>query len=158
MDNRCIIQGKELILSEEERILAETFHKGRLAFAYLTDTLVINNNTNDDRDHQHWLLEDYGISREDWEVLNRGYMMQGKIQLFAGSHFKPIIKEYLTDIKFRELLEQYLKRFHTFPVMITNGVVVGKVGDIWNPMEILYKIDKAEAKLILDMGEVDYHV
>ena len=62
MKNDAIINGKQITLSDEERKAGEKFHLSRYPFAWVNNQLVFNDNTNDDRDHQHWLCEDYGLT------------------------------------------------------------------------------------------------
>ena len=72
MKNDAIINGKQITLSDEERKAGEKFHLSRYPFAWVNNQLVFNDNTNDDRDHQHWLCEDYGLTVEEWERVPRG--------------------------------------------------------------------------------------
>lgn len=125
-------------LSRKEKEAAEKFHKSRIAFAWVNGELVLNDNDEDDRDHQHWLMEDYGISIEEFEKLPRGYMIRDKIQLFTGSTFARIedkdLRLPMADIL--RLRDIYKKKFpNSVSVWIYNGVRVGKVGEIWIPIE-----------------------
>lgn len=100
----------------------------------VNNQLVFNDNTNDDRDHQHWLCEDYGLTVEEWERVPRGYMMPGRIQLFIGSQFKPMNTQKLSVTDFQELLTRYWHKYGGQKVVMYNGVKVGKVGEVWEPL------------------------
>lgn len=141
MDKMARINGKMVELPDEERIAAEKFHRSRLSFAWINGDLVVNDNMSDDRDHHHWMGEDYGVTDEDFEKLPRGYMMLDKIQLFVGSSFAQISKADLS-IPMRDILKLRDLYRKTFPensgkVWIYNGVTIGKVGEIWSPIECL---------------------
>lgn len=127
-------------LSKKEKEAAEKFHKSRIAFAWVKGELLVNDNDEDDRDHQHWLMEDHGISIEEFEKLPRGYMIHDKIQLFTGSTFARIedkdLRLPMADIL--RLRDIYKKKFpDAGSVWIYNGVVVGNVGEIWPAIECL---------------------
>ena len=79
MTNDALINGEVRILSDKEKIDAESFHLRRLAFIWINDELFFNENPNDDRDHQHWVCEDFGITVEEFERLPRGYILPGRI-------------------------------------------------------------------------------
>ena len=141
MTNDAIINNTKVELSADEVKRAASFHKSRYAFAWVNGKLVFNDNENDDRDHQHWLCEDYGITVEEWENTPRGYMMAGKIQLFIGSQFKPLDTNKISVIDFETLLHTQKNKFGTDKVVVYNGVKVGKVGDIWEPLEKMGEFD-----------------
>lgn len=139
MDKMALINGKMVELDEKSKTDAENFHKHRIAFAWVGGQLVLNTDPYDDRDHHHWITEDYDITVEEFEKIPRGYMMHGKIQLFTGSTFSPISGDELrlpmSDlIKLRDV---YKKDFWTTDTSIPvyNGVRVGRVGDIWPPIQ-----------------------
>lgn len=134
MDNKAIVNGKEIILSQAETEAAANFHKNRLPFAWVKGDLVFNTNEGDTRDHQHWLLEDYGVSIEEWELSNRGYIMDNKIQLFIGSGFEPLDFDEVTESDLRKLVAMHNKIFNRQTVKVYNGVKVGKIGEIWEPL------------------------
>ena len=134
MKNDAVINGKQITLSDEERKAGEKFHLSRYPFAWVNNQLVFNDNTNDDRDHQHWLCEDYGLTVEEWEKVPRGYMMPGRIQLFIGSQFKPMNTQKLSVTDFQELLTRYWHKYGGQKVVMYNGVKVGKVGEVWEPL------------------------
>lgn len=141
MKNDAIINGNKVILSDEDRKAGEAFHRRRLAFAWVNGQLTFNTNENDDRDHQHWLLEDFGISVEEWETLPRGYMMEDRIQLFIGSDFRPLDTSIISVTDFNNLLHTHATRYNSESVKVYNGVKIGKVGEIWPPMECLGTFD-----------------
>lgn len=138
--------NKELVqLSEEETKRAEQFHLKRYAFAWIKGKLTFHTKQ-DERDHQHWLMEDYHISLEEFEETNRGYMIDGKIQLFIGSDFKPVDPStvYMSDIK--KLINEYSIRYKDETVSICNGVKIGKVGEIWEPIEKWFTVKLKDTK------------
>lgn len=137
MTNDALINGEVQSLSDEEKTRAEKFHRERLMFALINDQIIFNENPDDDRDHQHWLCETFGISIEEFEKIPRGYMMKGKIQLFIGSRFEQI---ELAMIKFSHLIriiDKYKSIYQDTPYQVFNGVKVGKVGTIWPPIKVL---------------------
>lgn len=71
MTNDALLNGKVILLSDTEITRAADFHKNRYAFAFMKDTIIFNNNPNDDRDHQHWLLDEFGISPVEFENIPR---------------------------------------------------------------------------------------
>jgi len=139
MTNDAIINGEVVRLTDEEVNVASAFHKMRLPFIWIDGLLLFNMNETDDRDHQHWVLEDFGITPEKWEKLPRGYILPGRIQFFEGSHFKPTDMASLAkDVP--KVIDWYHK-LHDEPYSMYNGVVVGKVGDVWPPM---FSLDEEE--------------
>lgn len=134
MTNDALINGKVVTLTEEEKIAGEKFHRSRVPFAWIDKKLVFNDNAGDDRDHQHWLLEDFGISVEEFETMNRGYMIESRIQLFKGSKFEPINMDDVSVTDFSSLTHKHREIFNSTEVTICNGVHVGKVGEIWEPI------------------------
>lgn len=137
MKKEAIINGNQVILSEEDKAAGEEFHKKRYAFAWIKGKLTFNDNLNDDRDHQHWMLEDYEVSIEEWEVSPRGYMLPDRIQLFIGSHFSKLNTSEISITDFNELLFKHHERYNSTSVTVYNGVKVGKIGDIWEPLILL---------------------
>lgn len=140
MDDMVLIKGKMVELTDEEKKNTENFHRNRIAFVWLNGELLVNN-PHDDRDHQHWLLEDYGVPIEQFEKLPRGYMIKDRIQLFISSNHSQISK---TDLRLPmsyiiELREIYREHFpeNEGRVWVYNGVTVGKPGEIWPPIECL---------------------
>ena len=140
MKKDAIINGKRIMLPDDERINAEQFHRKRIPFIWIDGTLHINVNENDDRDHQHWVLDDFGILPEQWETLNRGYMLPGKIQLFRSSRFEKIPNNEidLNNDDFKTLVNLNRTVYKQRDVTVYNGVYIGKVGEIWPPIEELY--------------------
>ena len=141
MKSDAIINGKRVKLTEAERKAGENFHRMRYAFAWINGMLVFNNNENDDRDHQHWLCEDYGLTVSQWEKLNRGYMMQDRIQLFKGSKFEPINTDEIPTMDIVKLTSIHGQRYGTDRVVIYNGVKIGKIGEVWEPLIRLGEFD-----------------
>ena len=137
MTNDAIINGKVVELPEDERKAAEKFHLERVKFAWIDGELVFGDDPEDDRDHQHWLLEDYGISPVAFEFINRGYMQEGRIQLYKGSDFKSINTAEVSIHALQTLIDYNVAKYDSNIINIFNGVKVGKVGEIWPPLELL---------------------
>ncbi|MBR1453992.1 MAG: hypothetical protein IJ593_05050 [Lachnospiraceae bacterium] len=132
MTSDAIINGNLVILSNEERETAEKFHKHRVGFAWINGKLEFIP-FGDDRDHQHWMLEEFNISADEFENIPRGYMMDGRIQFFIGSSFKEMNIGIVSDDDYAELFNVYNNTFDNTTVQMYNGVIVGKVGEIWEP-------------------------
>lgn len=138
MKSEALIHGEMLVLSEDETKGAAEFHNSRLPFIWINGELIFNDKyETDDRDYQHWILEDFGIQADQFERMPRGYIRPARIQFLLGSHFGKInIAEIEKDIPkiIARHVEIYGRSFEIF-----NGVHVGKVGDIWPPMETVDK-------------------
>ena len=67
------VNGKEIILTREEKSAVDEFHMSRIAFAILSDGWCAIN-FDDARDRQVYLKDDFGISFEEFEHLTRGYI------------------------------------------------------------------------------------
>lgn len=141
MTNDALINGEVVTLTEHEVLQASTFHKHRVMFAWMPNgELVVHDDPNDDRDHQHWLLEEYDISPQQFESINRGYLLPYRVQLFIGSTFSPIDP---SDIKLSDILKlvnMCADKYKSGSVAVFNGVKVGKVGEIWEPIEGLLTV------------------
>lgn len=138
MTNDAIINGKVVQLTNDERKAGEAFHLSRLPFAFLNNDLVMNQNRSDDRDHQHWLTEDYGLSLQQFEVTPRGYITEGRIQFFVGSDFRPMDMNSISDLDIAKLMAQHKCMYpDTHSCNIYNGVKVGKIGEIWPPIDFV---------------------
>lgn len=141
MTNDAIINGKVIELDQEEVKRASEFHKKRIPFIIKNDTIIVNNNKEDDRDHQHWVLEDFNIGVEEFEKIPRGYMLPDRVQLFIGSGFEAIDDIILTNKLIDELIDIHFKIFGKSNFNIYNGVKIGKIGDIWKPLNTITKIE-----------------
>lgn len=137
MKKDAIINNKKIHLTDEEKEAGEAFHRKRYAFAWINGKITFNDNINDDRDHQHWLCEDYSLSVEDWEKTPRGYMLPDRIQLFIGSKFEQLNTNKISMGDFNTLLKVHGKRYNTLSVTVYNGVKIGKIGEVWEPIEKL---------------------
>ena len=149
MDSEFRQSEKEGIISTEQSI----YNKGCYQLAYMNNALVINDTKNDDRAHRHWLSEDFELDPNQWDQINRGYMSRGKIQLFKGSCLAGIDKSWLSDIRVRELMEKYLERFQSFPLVISNGINTVRLEHMWEPAEILYSINELGAEVIAEANQ-----
>lgn len=133
----ALLNGKMTNLELDEAIKADKFHRNRFAFAWIDGKLTFNK-LGDSRDHQHWLTEDFGLTLQEFEETPRGYIKEGRIQLFKGSDFRKIdIDKDLTDFKSdkESLVKAHNKLFEGVTPEIFNGVKIGKVGEIWPPIE-----------------------
>ena len=137
MNNDALINNQKVILSEEEASRAASFHLNRYPFAWVKGTLTFNNTPNDDRDHQHWLCEDFGLTVNEFENTLRGYMLPDRIQLFIGSDFRPLNTSLISMSDFSNLLKTHGNRYNTKKVTVYNGVKIGKIGEVWSPLETM---------------------
>lgn len=141
MDNQALINGEFVTLNDEQVKKAKQFHLNRIPFAWVKGELKINTSETDDRDHQHWLCEDFGLTILKFERTPRGYFIKGRFQLFMGSDFGPIPywkSDEISKESFYKLLEMYFDRYpDECDCYIYNGVHVGKVGEIWPPMSVV---------------------
>ena len=145
-----MIHGEVRTLTMEELHGATQFHRSRIPFLEIGPNLVINLDQTDMRDHWQWASQDFQITPEQFECLDRGYMMPGRIQLFRGSSFQPILdpQAFLKNHG-EELLACYHCIIDTrpYPCMLTysdvycyNGVQVGEIGTIWPPIQKVARI------------------
>lgn len=140
MENKTYIKGKELKISNEEDKKQSDFHKSRLIFAWIHGKLTFNENENDARSHFEWLTQDFDITACEFEKIPRGYMTSDRIQLFIGSDFRPLSSEELKKITATDLInikDEFFKVYGDKEVVIYNGVKVGEIGEVWEP---IYKL------------------
>ena len=140
--HEALINGEWRKLTESETTAEANFHLNRVPFAWLNNHLVIMENP-DTRDHQHWLCEDYHLSESEFEQTRRGYIMQGKIQFFIGSGFRPmdLSTNPIEILDLDELLSIHNRLFSPGVVKLYNGVHIGKIGDVWPPIEEFGEVD-----------------
>lgn len=134
MKSDALINKEKVILSEKDRVAGENFHKKRFAFAFVNGELKFNT-AGDDRDHQHWLCEDFGLTVDEFENTPRGYMLPDRIQLFIGSDFRPLNTSLISMSDFNTLLRTHGDRYNTKKITVYNGVKIGKIGEVWSPLE-----------------------
>lgn len=134
MDDKAIINGGVVQLTAEETEGAAKFHLSRLLFAWVHGELKFNTNNNDDRDHQHWLCEDFGLTLDEYEHTNRGYIKDDRVQLFIGSTFSPLDTSEISTTDFFKLIKKHAEIYGTSSVKVYNGVKIGKVGEVWDPI------------------------
>lgn len=140
MTTDALIKGEVVQLGIDEKEKAEKFHRERIAFAIVGDKLLINSDESDDRDHQHWLSEDFGVTVEEFEELTRGYIKTGRLQLFKGSGFECIDTSNIRLDHILELVKQHNKKFGKLDIEVFSGVSIGKVGEIWEPIKNIMNI------------------
>lgn len=126
-----IINGKQIKLTPDEKKKIEKFHKSRIAFAFLNDGRCVIN-VNDVKEHKVCLKEDFGISFEEFEHLNRGYIKPGRIVFYKTLAFVPI--ENITKKLFRLYLKKALELFGSGEYEIWNGLEIGPLGQEWEPI------------------------
>ena len=64
-------------------------------------------------------------------------MVEGYIQLFTGSNFKPVDTNEIPVMDFNNLIKKHGEIYHTTCEEVRNGVKVGVVGEVWPPLTIL---------------------
>lgn len=140
MDDRAIINGKSVLLNADEVKGAAEFHKSRIAFGDVYGLLRFNTDPLDDRDHQHWICEDYNMEIADFENIIRGYIVDGEIYFYTGSDFRCVSEHKITLEMIKNIIEVYKNHFSNSDVIIYNGVIIGKVGERWAPKNKLLDI------------------
>jgi len=142
MITEALINGNMQNLTDNEAKAAENFHSNRLAFVFLGTKMKIHFcDFGDKRDHQHWLLEDFGITPDEFEKVPRGYIKFERVQLFKGSSFEPLDLHTVSKINklaWEEITKRYKELFGPGNAKVFNGVHVGKIGEVWEPMETLF--------------------
>lgn len=136
-----------------DKIAGERFHAKRTLFVWIKGALKVNTDPNDDRDHLHWVTEDYGITVEKFEELPMGYMLPGSIQLFKGRYLKELSKDEWDRIvpRLKDLLNAYKSTFNgddfVSEVSIFNGVRVGRIGNVWPPKSTILTLEVSREEL-----------
>ena len=141
----AVINGKTVELCDTDAKAAEIFHSGRLAFAFVGDGMKLEFcNFGDVRDHQHWLLDEFGVSKEQFESVPRGYVKPGRVQLFMGSGFNKIPNPKIGNIHLSQwsaIADKHRELFGTGIVEVFNGVQNGKIGEVWEPLEKILELN-----------------
>lgn len=140
MTHDALINGKVVQLTNEEKEGAEKFHLERVKFAWINGELMFGDEPGDDRDHQHWLLEDFGITPEEFESINRGYMLPSRIQLFKGSDFRKIDMKEVNAEDLNTLIEYQFMKYGSASAVVYNGVKVKEVGSVWPPIDTVFTL------------------
>ncbi len=127
------VNGKEIILTREEKSAVNEFHKSRIAFAFFSDGRCAIN-INDAREHKVYLKDDFGISFEEFEHLTRGYIKPGRLVFYTSLNFLPVkdISEEMVNL----LTEKALEFFGPGKYEIWNGLKIGRLGEEWEAIEI----------------------
>lgn len=127
------VNGKEIILTREEKSAVDEFHKSRIAFAFLSDGRCAIN-INDAREHKIYLKDDFSISFEEFEHLTRGYIKPGRLVFYTSLNFLPVkdISEEMVNL----LTEKALEFFGPGKYEIWNGLKIGRLGEEWEAIEI----------------------
>ena len=121
------------------------FHTSRIMFAFPNGEPDYRKN--DPRDHATWLYEEYGVSEEEFDQTDRGYL---KVLTDSGKPYVQCIVYRGLDFQETHITEKvtaWLKDLASehFPGMtlrIYTGCVIGKVGDVWPPKRYIaeYKL------------------
>lgn len=127
-----VLDGKEVLLSREEKAKVDEFHMSRVAFAILKDgSCAIN--VKDVREHRVYLQEDYGVSFEEFENLVRGFIKFGRIVFYKTLSFTPI--ENIPEEVIKMVAEVALNFFGAGEYEIWNGLKISKLGEEWEPVQ-----------------------
>ena len=145
MDKIATINGKDIELNEVDKSDAENFHRKRIAFCYVDNIIRFNVDRNDDRDHQHWITEDYNISRDEFESLIRGYISKDSIVVYRGTDFRCVLESDLEFLKLDlgKIVSNYKKFYNSSNNVLAlyNGVKIGRVGYIWKPIDKICEVN-----------------
>ena len=141
LNEKTIINGKEVELDKNEQENVTKFHKSRVAFAVIENDngYELAMNLNDPREHRVYLKEDFGIDDELFETLIRGYIKPGKINFYVSSSFLQVERKKLTEQLIMDVLKVATDTYGDDDYLIGNGVIVGKPGEEWQPIEIIKK-------------------
>lgn len=138
-NKNTIINGKNINLTGQESKMVASFHKSRIAFAFLNDEQCVIN-INDQREHRVYLQEEYNISTPEFEQLNRGYIKAGKIVFYKTSSFNKI--DNISPTMLKSVLQIAKQYYGLGKYEIWNGLKIGKIGEEWNtPLEIVSVIN-----------------
>lgn len=142
-NNRTIVNGTEVYLTKTEKEKVEIFHKSRIAFAVLESEngYELAMNINDPREHRVYLKEDFNVDDELFETLVRGYIKPGKINFYISSSFKKVDSDKLTPKLINDVLRVACDIFGTGEYVIGNGMDITSLGEEWEPVEIIDKIN-----------------
>lgn len=133
-----ILTGKPYEDNPGAKDACETFHESRIMFAFPDKKLAVM--TNDNRDHVRWLHEDYGITEEQFEQIDRGYLRKepetGRIMCLV---YKGInhASTNVTNGMVEELKELAAKYWKDTVLRVWTGCKVGKPGEIWEPISFV---------------------
>lgn len=144
MTNDVVINNKRQELSNDEMSKAADFHKNRIAFAFVNKKIVFNTDSNDDRDHMHWIMEDYNLTQSEFETLNRGYISEGKIFLHKGTSFDKVMLNDISLEDIVQLIDKHNDFFSRETILVYNGMKIGKIGEIWKPLSCIFIIKNIE--------------
>jgi len=92
---------------------------------------------NSDKSHREFAKE-IGIDEKTFETLERGYFLKDKIVYFHGSDWSHDERTVAAAKKYSREIMQYCK---VERAEIWCGVIVGKVGEIWSPLNHILTID-----------------
>lgn len=132
------IGNSEVELTEKETEDVSKFHKSRIAFAFLEDGTMACN-VNDEREHRVYLEEDFGVDEERFQKLVRGYIKPGRIVFYRSSKFLMIDEDVMPYMEHVGVLAVQSYGHGRYDVW--NGLMIGKPGDEWEPMEVLCTVD-----------------
>lgn len=111
------------------------FHEHRVAFAIIDGSL--HSIANDSRSHKEWLMEEFNLSVQDFEVLIRGYVLEDNIVFYRGANF-------ICDDEVIAAAHKYFRYLLNFTssnlVNVCAGVKMGQIGEVWPPEKFLFQI------------------
>ena len=148
MTNDAIINKKLVLLEEDEKQKAALFHKKRIACICMDGKIEFNEDQADDRDHMHWVLQDYDVTLNEFEKMSRGYISKGKIFLYKGSDFAKIELNEITVQNLVDLISKHNQYFESETILVYSGMHIGKVGEIWEPQCCILIIENVEENRI----------
>lgn len=111
----------------------DNFTTNRTPFIVLHGDVLIKK-VRDDRSCLEWVMG-MGYSKEQWENAIRGYIMENRVQFFTGKDYGCV---HIVNGEILKALKQYHGSIYGYlPTQFYNGVKVGEVGSVWQPISEL---------------------
>lgn len=121
--------------------MSSAFTSIRTPFAFVNGTLYFDEVQNDHRECKQWLAEDYGVTPKAFRNTRRGYISTGRIQLFKGENYEKLNLADISVSDMCKLIAMYQVLIGSGHVLVCNGVKVGTVGDIWEPIDVVFELE-----------------